>query len=268
MSRSVLDTSTDIHIRVLDQFLAVIRRLNRYPSQYCGTLISTLVNIMVKPTGTPDMVGVIDWKGMGVAPLFIQCVFAKFAQYTGDDRIDIPPGLKIPSLPPDLDQYPEDEQVYLKGQLRLTILHKGYEYSIIYHSPYQHAVHEYPHIEHLLPPLYNAPRTWYEGAHHLVQYLIEMQESWGNIAPGTPFPVRLHKQDVERHHKEYTRLKAHHDPVFRLAEELKLEGDGWVSNERCEEVRVKCDMLQRNWDVDSNGGPFPFQDGVPSWFLS
>ena len=68
---------------------------------------------MVKLEGNPDVVGILDWQGMSIAPLFMQSVFAKFVRYTGDDRIVIPvipPGLKIPSLPPDFEQYPEDQK--------------------------------------------------------------------------------------------------------------------------------------------------------------
>jgi hypothetical protein len=223
---------------------------------------------MIKADGKPDMVGVIDWQGMSIAPLFIQSVFAKFARYTGDDRIIIPPGISKPSLPPDFDHYPQDEQAYLKCQFRLAAFHKRYEISIIYTSPHQHAVHEYPFMEHLLPPLYSASRTWYEGAHHLVQYLTEMQASWAEIAPGTPFPVCLHERDIERHRREYVRLKFYDNQVSSIVKELGLEGDGWAASERYGEVRQKCDELQRHWNFDRNGGPFPFQDGNPSWFLS
>ena len=271
VSRSVLDTSPEFHIRLLDQLLAVLPYVLPPEQISFPVLWHTDLhagNIMVKHEGTPDMVGVLDWQGMGVAPLFMQSVFAKFARYTGDDRIVIPPGVQNPLLPLNFDQYAEDQQVYLKSQLRLAILHKRYEFSIIYHSPHQHAVHEYPHMGHLLPPLYSASRTWYEGAHHLFQYLVEMQERWNDIAPGTPFPVRLPKQDIEQHHREYARLKAYDERVSSITKELKLEGDGWVSNERYEEVRGRCDELQRDWDVDNKGGPFPFQDGLPSWFLS
>ena len=73
---------------------------------------------------------------------------------------------------------------------------------------------------------------------------------------------------MEQHQREYTRLKAYDDVVSHLTKELHLEGDGWVSNERYEEVKGKCDELQRHWDVNGNGGLFPFQDGAPSWFLS
>jgi hypothetical protein len=271
VARSTLDDSPQSHIRLLDHFIKVAPHV--LPPEFISfpVLWHTdlhVGNIIVKPDGTPDIVGVIDWQGMSVAPLFMQCVFAKFVRYTGDDRIVLPPGHKIPPLPPGFDQLSEDEQTYIKGQRRLGIFHKVYEDSIIRHSPYQHAVHEYPHMEHVMRPLYSSSRTWYEGARHLVQCLIAMQASWNEIAPGEAFPVQWDEQDIERHSREYPLLKAYDDRVSSLAKELELEGDGWVSNERYEEVRAKYDQLRKSWDINNYGGPFPFQDGAPSWYLS
>jgi aminoglycoside phosphotransferase (APT) family kinase protein len=119
-----LDDSPETHIRLLDQFLAVVPHILppeiiSFPVLWHTDLHAG--NIMIKPEGIPDAVAIIDWQGMGVAPLFMQSVFPKFARYTGDDRIVLSPGLKIPTLPPDFAQYSEDEQTYIRGQLRLGI---------------------------------------------------------------------------------------------------------------------------------------------------
>jgi hypothetical protein len=119
-----------------------------------------------------------------------------------------------------------------------------------------------------MSPFYSSSKTWYEGAHCLLQYLVEIQQNWNYIAPGHAFPVRWNKQDIERHCQEYARLEAYDDRVSRLVKDLELEGDTWVSNERYEEVRVKCNALRKSWDANHNGGLFPFQDGAPSRFLS
>ncbi|OAX32224.1 hypothetical protein K503DRAFT_644406, partial [Rhizopogon vinicolor AM-OR11-026] len=91
---------------------------------------------MIKAEGTPDITDIIDWQEMNVAPLFLQCVFAEFAEHTGDDHIVRISGITIPELPPDFDQYSEGEQTYMKGQHRLALLHKCYEALIIFHRPY------------------------------------------------------------------------------------------------------------------------------------
>ena len=59
---------------------------------------------------------------------------------------------------------------------------------------------------------------------------------------------------MQQHKREYARLEAYDDRVCRLTKELDVEGDGWVSNERYEEVKAQCDELQRHWDVNGNGG--------------
>ncbi|OJA19658.1 hypothetical protein AZE42_02813 [Rhizopogon vesiculosus] len=272
-SFSGLDTSPDIHVRLLDQVLALTPYLLPPDNLSFPVLWHTDLhggNIMIKAEGAPDITGIIDWQGMSVAPLFIQCVYPKFVKYTGDDRIVLPPGLKLPELPPDFDQYSEDEQTFIKGQYRLAIFYKSYEASIAYNGPHQLAIHGYPDsdIDHLKVFVGSSSRTWFDGAHHLFQYLLEVEENWDEIAPGTAFPVCWHKQDIEQHYRDYARLEVYDDCASRLMNELQIEGNGWVSNERYGEVRAKCDELQRSWDVDKNGGPFPFQDGAPFDILS
>ena len=72
------------------------------------------------------------------------------------------------------------------------------------------------------------------------------------------FPCRLDEQDLQQHQREYARLKVY---GCRMEKEL---GDGWLSNERYEEVRGKCDELQRHLVNCNGGGLFPFQNGGSS----
>jgi hypothetical protein len=90
-----------------------------------------------------------------------------------------------------------------------------------------------------------------------------MQENWNDIAPGAPFPFVLRRQDIEQHLGEYARLKAYDDRVSHIIKDLKLEGDGWVSDERYHEVRKKCDDLQRNWNINRHGGRFLSRTALP-----
>jgi phosphotransferase family enzyme len=109
MSRSTLDTSPDFHtarkarevtcISLFDQLLAVIPHVLPPDEISFPVLWHTDLhagNIMVKPEDKPDLVGILDWQGMSVTPLFMQSVFAKFVRYTGDDRIVVPLGIKMP----------------------------------------------------------------------------------------------------------------------------------------------------------------------------
>jgi aminoglycoside phosphotransferase (APT) family kinase protein len=76
-SRSILNTSPDFHIHLLDQLLAVIAHvLPPEPMSFPVLWHTNLhgANILIKQEGKPDMVRVMDWKGMSVAPLFMQSV--------------------------------------------------------------------------------------------------------------------------------------------------------------------------------------------------
>ena len=76
-------------------------------------------------------------------------------------------------------------------------------------------------MEGMLPPLYSASGTWYQG---LVQYLVEMGNLERPHALVACFFIRLHRQGVERHRKQYPRLKD--DWVSSLVMKVEPEDDG------------------------------------------
>lgn len=261
----------DAHIRLLDNFLAVVPSILP-PDELCSPVLWHIdlhgSNIFVPSEGSPDISGLIDWQGISVRPLFLQATFAACVRYEGDNRITIPPGMAVPTLPPDFETCSEEDKEYLKGQERLAIIHKYYETRVIEHNPLYHASQIYPHIEHIIPPILSASRTWYEGMHRLRQVLLELQDAWDEIAPGTPFPVKWEKDEVATHQEAYPRLMAYEDRVEKVLEGLQLEGDGWVTNERYDEVMRKNKDIIKHWNPKVLGGPYPFQEGGPSWFLS
>ncbi|KAG8216322.1 hypothetical protein J3R82DRAFT_6392 [Butyriboletus roseoflavus] len=261
----------DAHIRLLDNFLAVIPSMLP-PDELCAPVLWHIdlhaSNIFVPPEGPPDILGLIDWQGISVRPLFLQATFAACVQYEGDDRITIPPGMAAPMLPSDFESYSEKDKEYLKGQERLAVIHKYYETRVRQRNPLYFSSQTYPHIEHIIPPILGASRTWYEGMHKLRQVLLELQDAWEDIAPGTPFPVSWDTDEIARHRKAYPRLMEYEESIEKVVKALQLEGDGWVTNERYDEVRRQNKDIIRKWKSKELGGPYPFRDGGRSWFLS
>ncbi|KAI9567965.1 kinase-like domain-containing protein [Boletus coccyginus] len=188
----------DAHIRLLNNFLEVIPNILP-PDELCAPVLWHIdlhaSNIFVPSEGSPDILGLIDWQGISVRPLFLQASFAACVRYEGDDRIIIPPGMAAPTLPADFESYSEEDKEHSKGQERLAIIHKYYETRVMQRNPLYFASQTYPHIEHVIPPILSASRTWYE---------------------------------VMRRNKD----------------------------------------IKRNWNPKKFGGPYPFQDGGRSWFLS
>jgi hypothetical protein len=101
-SLSVLDTSP-VHVRLLGQLLVVTPYLLLPDNPLLWHTDLHGGNIMIKAEGTPDITNIIDWQEISVAPLFLQYVFAEFAEHTGDDHIVRTSGITIPELPPDFD---------------------------------------------------------------------------------------------------------------------------------------------------------------------
>ncbi|KAH7889320.1 kinase-like domain-containing protein [Phlebopus sp. FC_14] len=265
------DNLPDTHIRLLDDFLAVL------PSILPGEDLCTPVlwhndlhaaNIFVAPEGQPDISGLIDWQGISVRPLFLAAGFASCLKYDGDERIVIPPGITSISPPPGYDSLPEEEKAYMKKQLRFAAMHKYYEIRVMQRNPPYFASQTYPNIEHIIPPIYSASRTWYEGPHHLRQMLLDLHGAWEGIAPGVPYPVSWDADEIARHREEYPKLMEYEDRIAQVVKGLQLEGDGWVTNERFDDVKRRNTKIIKNWNPKELGGPYPFQDGGPSWFLS
>ncbi|KAF8131139.1 kinase-like domain-containing protein [Boletus edulis] len=257
------ENAPEAHVHLLDDFLAVIPGILP-PDVICGPVLWHIdfhaSNILVPCEGSSDIIGLIDWQGASVRPLFLQATFAACVRYDGDDRIIVHPGAVAPALPDDFDSLSEDEKLHLKEQLRLAMIHKYYELRVMKYN------HLYFASQYIIPPILSASRTWYEGMHRLRQVLLDLQDAWEKIAPGTPFPIEWDANEIAKHWEAYPRLKLYEERVKQVVERLQLEGDGWVTNERYEKVREQNEFLIRNWNP--RVGPYPFQEGGWSWFLS
>ncbi|KAH0834678.1 hypothetical protein J3R83DRAFT_10202 [Lanmaoa asiatica] len=250
------ENAPDAHIRLLDNFLAVIPRILP-PDELCAPVLWHI-----------DLHAGQHWQGISVRPLFLQATFAACVRYEGDDRITIPPGMAAPILPPDFDSCSEEDKEYLKGQERLAIIHKYYETRVMQRNPLYFASQTYSHMKYIVPPILGASRTWYEGMHNLRQVLLELQDAWEDIAPGTPFPFKWDTNEIVKHREAYLRLMEYEERIEKVVEGLQLEGDGWVTNERYNEVTRRSKDIIKNWNPKKLGGPYPFQEGGRSWFLS
>lgn len=113
-----------------------------------------------------------------------------------------------------------------------------------------------------------AARTWFEGSHHLRQCIFDIVQQWDGIAPGVPLPLDIDQDEWERHKASFPSRQKYDARVEQLREELSLDPDGWVSNEKYEATKEQSKWLESKWDEDMEGGPYPFQDGAPSWFVN
>ncbi|OBZ65402.1 Altered inheritance of mitochondria protein 9, mitochondrial [Grifola frondosa] len=257
------------HIDLLERLYAVAPHIIPPPQISQPVLWHTDLhgaNIFLAPSGTPDIVGIIDWQGMCLAPLYMQATFAAFLRYSGD-AVAMEPGWVMPKLRVLLESAPAEERPRLEKELRMAKRHKLYEVLVERGSPHHFASQVYPFTGHVVLPTLSASRSWYEGSHHLREALFRIRSEWADIAPGVPLPVALEGIDWERHQLDYARKERYEARAADVARQLGLEGDGLIPSERYEQVKCMNEEQLAAWDEEVEGGPYPFQDGAPSFFV-
>lgn len=223
---------------------------------------------MITQEGPAPVVGFLDWQGATVAPLFVQSGIPPFLRYTGDDRIIIEPGINSVPFPANYDTLPPEDQKHLAHQRRFALRQKFYELQVMQHSLHHHAALSYPGIEYIMPFVQGLSCTWFQGSRILRDHLFQCYAHWDEIAPNVPFPLSVDEVEAKRHQKEHENLEIYKKHAESAARELGIEGDGWVSHERYEGVRKANDELMERWNEEATGGPYPFHNGAPSWFVN
>lgn len=224
-------------------------------------------NVFLEAKENPDICGVIDWQGVSVLPLYMQATDADFFCYKGTNVV-VEPGEVLPSYRVPLDEAaPPEARERLQEEYKAAVRQKLYELHVGRSSLWHSAVQHYPFREFIVPPILKASRTWYEGSDHLREALFRLRVVWEKLAPGTPFPLQIDDAEWGRHCAAYERRTRYEARVEELERKMELEGDGWVKSERFGEVKRMNDELRAQWDEEVEGGPYPFQDGAPSWFV-
>ncbi|GBE85673.1 hypothetical protein SCP_0801950 [Sparassis crispa] len=68
--------------------------------------------------------------------------------------------------------------------------------------------------------------------------------------------------------QEFEAYKRYEASIDALDLDLHSGGDGWVSIEDYPQVVDTWGKNKREWDKLERGGPFPYDDGMFSFFLS
>jgi len=73
------------------------------------------------------------------------------------------------------------------------------------------------------------------------------------------------EKDIERILSIVERISEYDERVEDVRSVLNAQGDGWVPNELFDVMDVKNREFHKKWRSEENGGPYPFQDGAPSF---
>jgi len=221
---------------------------------------------MVENTEQPSAIAdIIDWQFMMVAPLFTQARFADFLKYMAGKKIAMEAGIFLPKRPENYGLMSVTDQKVVDAELREASTHKLYEIFLEKRNTMHYVSQVYEFTGHNVMSLLSASRTWHEGLHYLREVMYQIVLVWPKIASGAALPHCVDVASLERDHLAFQHLEEYERNVARLSDRLQLRSDGWVANERYDEVMKLNEEKWEKWDSRQMGGPYTFQDGAPSW---
>lgn len=180
-------------------------------------------NIYVSPESPTDIVSLIDWQSIVVAPLFLQSRFPTFISV----REDYVLGPKdLPKLPPNYNDMDAEDKEFADYQLQEAKLAKGWEMSTMIHNTHANtALHMPSFIRELF---LRSAEVSQEGEISLRARLIELAEEWDELGVTAPCPVNLNADELERHKRQFRDWSGYQD-VQRLARRLlSTDSEGWI----------------------------------------
>ncbi|CAL1693835.1 unnamed protein product [Somion occarium] len=269
LRRAPRDESPDIHIRWIERFLTVLPHVVPPVELQVPVLWNDLeaTSLVVQPKDHHPVKAILDWQYSHLSPLFLQVRLCEAFLFEGDERITLPQEFSMPRKPPNYDSLPDDERAYLDREYELAVRQRVYEGLLRERVPVTYTLLERPHQMQTHLGILELSRTWYNGLHQLRDYLIQLQLWWDDIAPSVPFPNPAGDEEIERHIVECSGFEIYSENVEQLRKELGVDVDGWVSNERFDEVMRRSEELKSAWNTKAMAGPWPFQDGRYSYYL-
>ncbi|KAJ9317115.1 hypothetical protein DTO271D3_2405 [Paecilomyces variotii] len=236
-------TSPEDHIRLLQQFLAVLPHILPPAEITRPVLLHQDLhgdNIFVHEDDPTRISSIIDWQATYAAPLFLQ---AKFASIIDCDD-PYPWGAVQPELPQDFDYLPESEKVLAKAAFHRLRLKKFYELASRKFNPTpiraMDAIRDDGDPTNFIFHLIGQTAT--DGPIPLKELLIQIFEKWDQITEKSgskvACPISFTQEEISNARDQ---AQAWAD-AFNEFEALRSDiagKDGWVSHEEYEEAMAR-----------------------------
>jgi len=225
-------------------------------------------NLFVAETGPAGVQGLIDWQHSIIAPYCMQATFPSIFTYDGG-LIEIPEGRVAPKLPSHVLTLSPDQQVPYRLHLKLAMRHKAYEQKIVTENERRMIVCAMPFGAELALLPYHVLRSWSDSLVPLRKALLHLRDVWQIFAhEGSQCPIQFTDDELQHHEQELRRYTKYQESITSLDDDLGCGGDGWVPEDEFSRAMTVLKERKANWNDEVNGGPFPYEDGSFSFFLS
>ena len=260
-----------IHLKLLDMLAVAIPDITPPTMLSSPTLWHADIshsNLFVAESGPAAVEGLIDWQHSVIAPYCMQATFPSIFTYDGG-LIDIPKGRVAPKLPNHVSTLSPDQQIPYRMHLKLAMRHKAYEQKIVTENERRMIVCGMPFGAELALLPYHILRSWSDSLVPLRTALLRLRDAWDVIArEGTQCPIHFTDDEIRNYQLESQRYTKYQESINSLDDNIGCGGDGWVPEEEFSRAMTTLKKQRLGWDDEVNGGPFPYEDGSFSFFLS
>lgn len=190
---------------------------------------------------------VIDWQNTGLFPWCLGPPTPAFIRYHA--LADIPAELSEIAQPDEesLSQMDEEERATALVEIELKNRHELYEKLTAEINPKHHRVVFSPTRDLLNFPISFARNCWSNGFIPLQDCLFRIARRWNALGlENVLCPIQFSESDVEQLREEAIKWQEDEDFLHNLHDQLGIQGEGWVENERYEVVQEMNNMLKTN----------------------
>ena len=180
-------------------------------------------NIYVSEEDPTEIVSLIDWQSIVVAPIFIQ---ARFPEFLSDIK-DYALGPKeLPKLPPNYDDMDAEDKELADYQLLQGKLAKSWEMSTtINNNQAYRALHMPSYVRELF---LRSAEVSDEGVIPLRGCLIELSEGWSELGFKAPCPVSFSEDELKRHEQQWEEWNSYQTTQLFARKILGTDFEGWI----------------------------------------
>ncbi|KAL1854990.1 hypothetical protein Plec18170_004402 [Paecilomyces lecythidis] len=221
-------------------------------------------NIFVSPDGAISCI--IDWQHTTVEPRLLVAGYPRAFENPDTEQSS---RLEEPSLPTDYETLPPDEKLEAEELYRRRLL---FYYYRVYNGHFNKA-----HLQALRDPLLlprqflvdRASRQWSGNLMSLKGALVRMIVYWPHLpdTQGVPCPVQFHEEELDGFAEKEEQWFEVNQVVNYWREQVGVNEDGWVSNERYEEAVERIAELKASLIAIAEGDEEDIQYLEKGWLF-
>jgi hypothetical protein len=182
-------------------------------------------NIFVSKEDPSQILSLIDWQSIQVAPSFLQVRWPVFLK---------PPktyatGFIKPKLPDDFDQLSPEDKELARHEWEQATRSKAYEVSSFLNNRVAYDAMKVPSVFREL--FVRCGETWEEGSVPLRACLIEISSSWRELGLPGVCPYSFRDDEIYVHELQFQEYQEWHKVREFAREYLDTDEDGWIPPE-------------------------------------